>query len=590
MEIKSLFCCFLLFLVIFRSLQSKTITKMKFENYSWKALNRRKPIEDSLAQEISTLKHLKWWDLTAFGIATTIGSGIYVTCGLVARDLTGPSVVFSTLIAGTISILTGICYLEFASSLPISGSGYAYFYTLVGEFLAWFIGWNLTLEYAFSAAAISGGWTNYIVTLFESLNIPIPKFMYDIPLIGFLRLNFLSPLVVIFIGFFVSKGLKFGAILTNGITIFNLALIGFIIIVGGTHIKTSNWSPFAPTGVGAIFQGAGEMFFSYLGFDTITTLAADSVNPSRDIPMATILTITIATVLYMSVGLVLTGMQNFKDLDETNPLALAFTAVGCEWAYYIVTVCALTTMTLTIFTSMVGQPKIFKAMARDGLLPSKLALANRNHVPMYGVTLTIILTSLLALFLDVRTGLIDMISFGCLFCLSAICAATLTNRFTRLEEMDPNIPSISLKKIGIISVLIYYFGCLGTAAIWNRSSLSFLHLSITFFLFLTTILAPFLVLSYLFIKNGKLLGASSSSESNLKHFACPAMPILPCLAILFNSVVMMKTEFLDIVLFLIWSIIGISIYFIYGINNSKLIEYQELRNIPGEIEKVHELK
>lgn len=548
---------------------------MKTQNYSWKALKRRKPLEDSLAQEVSTVRHLKWWDLTAFGIATTIGSGIYVTCGLVARDLTGPSVVFSTMIAGAISILTGICYLEFASSLPISGSGYAYFYTLVGEFLAWFIGWNLTLEYAFSAAAIAGGWTNYLVTLFESLNLPIPKVLYNVPLIGILRLNILSPVVVIFIGFFVSRGLKFGAMLTNAITLFNLALIGFIIVVGGAFVKPANWSPFAPAGVGAIFQGAGEMFFSYLGFDTITTLAADSVNPSRDIPLATILTITIATILYMSVGLVLTGMQSFKDLDATNPLALAFTAVGCQWAYYIVTVCALTTMTLTIFTSMVGQPKIFKAMARDGLLPAKLAASNRNHVPMYSVGLTIVLTALLALFLDVRTGLIEMISFGCLFCLSAICAATLSNRFTRIEEVGPNVPVMSLKKTGIAAIFVYCFGCLGTAAVWNRSSFTALQLVLTGVMFGVTVLLPFGVLVFLFIKHRKLLSASSLG-ANVKHFVCPAMPVLPCVAILFNSIVMMKTDLVDIGLFMGWSAVGIIVYFTYSINHSKLIDYQQV--------------
>lgn len=549
---------------------------MKLKNYSWSALNRRKPLEDSLAQEISTTRHLKWWDLTAFGIATTIGSGIYVTCGLVARDLTGPSVVISTMIAGAISILTGICYLEFASSLPISGSGYAYFYTLVGEFLAWFIGWNLTLEYAFSAAAIAGGWTNYLVTLFEALDLPIPKFLYDIPLIGILRLNFLSPLVIIFIGFFVSRGLKFGAMLTNAITIFNLGLIGFIIVVGGTHVKTSNWTPFAPNGIGAILQGAGEMFFSYLGFDTITTLAADSVNPARDIPLATILTITIATILYMSVGLVLTGMQSYSDLDETNPLALAFMAVGTKWAYYIVTICALTTMTLTIFTSMIGQPKIFKAMSRDGLLPTQLSKCNKNHVPMFGVGVTIILTSLLALFLDVRTGLIEMISFGCLFCLSAICAATLTNRFTRLQEIGPNVPMLSLKRTGISATVFYYFGCLATAAMWNRSSLTTTwHLFITGVSFIISMLLPFSVLVFLFIKHGKLLSPPVDSEAT-KHFICPAMPLLPCAAILFNSVVMMKTDLMDIGLFMGWSAIGVAVYFFYGINHSKLIEYQQI--------------
>lgn len=557
--------------------------------YSLSKLTRKKPLEDSLAYESTTIKHLKWWDLTAFGIASTIGSGIYVTCGLVARDLTGPAVIYSTLIAGAISILTGICYLEFASSLPISGSGYAYFYTLVGEFLAWFIGWNLTLEYSFSAAAIAGGWTSYLVSLLESIGLPIPKFMYEIPLIGILRLNFLSPIVIILIGIFVSRGLKFGAILTNSITIFNLILIAFIIVVGGFHVQTSNWTPFAPMGIGSVFQGAGEMFFSYLGFDAITTLAADSVNPARDIPLATVLTITIGTVLYMSVGLVLTGMQSYSDLDDTNPLALAFTAVGCKWAYYIVTVCALTTMTITIFTSMVGQPKIFKAMARDGLLPNKLASSSQDGVPLPGVLLTIVLTALLALFLDVRTGLIDMISFGCLFCLSTICMATLTNRFTRLEESGTgNTPLNSVIKLGLTATIIFFFGSLLTSTIWNQMDTSSkLALILSGVAGVTTVFIPFVYLCFLFIKHDKLLSNAATST----HFTCPAMPLLPCAAIFSNSLVMMKTSLLDIGLFAGWSAIGIAIYFIYGIHHSKLNRYELLVPIAvDENEKVERTK
>lgn len=556
--------------------------RFRRENYTWQALTRRKPLADSLEEEKGTVRHLRWWDLTAFGIATTIGSGVYVTCGLVARDVTGPAVVLSTLIAGMISVLTSVCYLEFASSLPISGSGYAYFYVLVGEFLAWFIGWNLTLEYAFSAAAIAGGWTSYLVTLMEAVGLPLPSVLYDIPMTGIFRINLLSPLVVVAIGALVARGLRFGALVTNGITIFNLVLIGFIVVVGGWHVSAENWRPFMPMGPGAVFHGAGEMFFSYLGFDAVTTLAADAVHPARDIPLATVLTISTATVLYMSVGLVLTGMQRYTQLDKANPLALAFTAVGCQWAYYVVTVCALTTMTLTIFTCIVGQPKIFCAMARDGLLPAPLARINRSHVPMTGVVVTIALTALLALTLDVRTGLIDMISFGCLFCMSAICAATLSNRFTRLE--GESLPA-AVRRNGLLATICFFFGSLLTATIWNqRVGGPLLQMVLTITSFVVTVLAPFAMLTFLFVRHGGLLSAprmlppiatgqltGGESSEPRPAFSCPAMPFLPCTAILANAVVMMKTNVADIGLFAIWAALGIVVYLLHGIHHSRLV-------------------
>lgn len=527
----------------------------------------------SLEHEARTVRHLHWYDLTAFGIATTIGSGIYVTCGLVARNVTGPAVILSTALAGVLSILIALCYLEFSTALPIEGSAYAYFYILVGEFLAWFIGWNLTLEYAFSAAAIAGGWTNYLVTLMDSLGWKISVSLYQVPLFGMLRINVIAAVLTVLVGAVVARGLHFGARFTNGITCFNLVLIGFIIGVGSFYVKPQNWRPFLLEGTtpGAILHGAGEMFFSYLGFDTVTTLAGDAINPSRDIPLATIGTVVTATVLYMAVGLVLTGLQPAAELDSLNPLALAFRAVNCNWAYYIVTMCALTTMTVTIFTSLVGQPKIWAAMARDGLLPHNLSR------PSWGVSSTIVLTALLALFFDVRSGLIDMISFGCLFCMSAVCAAVINHRFSALHTL-PDRQEQSVGKLGTASTVTLFMGSLVTSATWH-------NLRWPYFLaaFSVSVLAPFTCLAYLFVRHNGML-TSRLLSLDRKVFQCPGMPLLPSLAIFANSMVMLKTPWRDIAMFTVWAGIGIMTYFFYGMGHAKLGKMELVERFSGEAE------
>lgn len=210
---------------------------------------------------------------------------------------------------------------------------------MVGEFPAWFIGWNLTLEYAFAAAAISAGWVEYLVTLVSEVRGPMPRWLHDVPLFLVFRINILAGIVALLFSLPVLRGVAFGSRFTNAITSLNIFLIFFIIVVGSTQVSRANWLPFFPRGLGGVVSGGGEMFFSFIGFETVSTFAPDAVNPSRDVPIAALLTVALATALYMGVGLVLTGMQPSGALDGQNPLAMAFVGVGKQWAYFIVTAC-----------------------------------------------------------------------------------------------------------------------------------------------------------------------------------------------------------------------------------------------------------
>jgi len=529
--------------------------KNRSNNNFLSSLSRKKPIEKSIS-ETAAEKTLRWYDLTAYGIAATVGSGIYVACGYTAKTYAGPAVVLSTGIAGLLSLFTGICYLEFASSLPISGSGYAYFYTLMGEFLGWFVGWNLTLEYAFAAAAIAGGWTEYFVALFRDFGATVPEFLYNISFEatgGLFRLNFLAAAIVLLVGVVVSGGVKFGAVLTNVITALNIGLILFIIVVGSFSVDTSNWTPLIPTeyGWGGVFMGASNMFFSYIGYDTISSMAGDAINPGRDLPVSMLMTIGVATALYMAVGLVLTGMCNYTLLDEKAPLAKAFFEVGQPWAAKIVSFVALMTMAATLFACLMGQPKIFQTISRDGLLPKFFSQENSKGTPVMGVVFTTFLTALVALVFDVNKGLIGMITFGTLFGMSLLCSGLLIVRF---RQHAP------IRNLGISLTLMYFAGAVASSIVFLYSMVwSGIVAGLTMGI-------PLLAMVFLFLRHGNQLASTSTA------FSCPLMPLIPCLAIAANTFMMFQDSdvWVSLMEFVIWTLLGFIIYFTYGIYHSQL--------------------
>ena len=521
-------------------------------------LQRRKPVEKSLS-EATQEKTLRWYDMTAYGIAATVGSGIYVTAGKVARLQAGPAVLASIWITGGLSLLTGLCYLEFASALPISGSGYAYFYTAMGELLAWFIGWNMTLEYGFAGATVAGGWINYLVGLLGDVGVRVPTWMYRIEPFGItsgaflslFKINLLAGVLVLLVGLLVSRGAKFGARFTNVITAINIGIILFIIVTGVFYVKPSNWTPFAPYGLSGIFSGSATMFFSYIGYDTVSTLACDAINPGRDVPIAVLLTVGTATVFYSGVALVLTGMIPYASLDEQSPLAQAFITVGASWASYIVSACALTTMGATLLACTIGQPKIFQAIAQDGLLPARFAKESRGIAP-YSLGLAVITAALLAVFFDTTDELLDMISFGTLFGMTCVCAALMVVRIRQSINR-------TVQMVGYAAIAWFWLGAAVASTIYNHTSLLVSGLAS-----IPLVLLPFLLLCGIFVRWRFELGSKSLA------FACPLVPVMPCGAILANSFIMYKTPVAPILGFLLWTVIGLLIYFGYGLSHSHL--------------------
>lgn len=423
----------------------------------------------------------------------------------------------------------------------------------MGEFLGWFIGWNLTLEYGFAAALISEVWAKYLVSLLKVVGVTVPSCLYNyVPSqsVDMVRINVIAGLVVLFLGFVVSRGAKFGTILTNSITVLNILIIMFIIVAGAVYVNPSNWTPFMPNFPG-IFTGGGQMFFSFIGYDTVSTLAAEAVNPSRDIPVAIMLTLGVATGLYMLVGLVITGMVPFAQLDENNSLTEAFITVNARGASHVITVAALLMMAATMFACLAGQPKIFQAIAKDGLLPSAFARENSNGTPTFSIAASTILLALVATFIK-GDSIGDMVTFGTLFAMSTLCAGVMIVRFNGFEEK---------KKIGSAASVSFLFGSLLASWIVHNFS-SALGLSSV----LIGIIAPLLILSYYFIRYSNYLQSKSTA------FSCPLMPVIPCLAIASNSYIMMSLPSLSTILFQfsIWTIIGFTIYFSYGISHSHL--------------------
>lgn len=509
------------------------------------------------SSDLAATGKLSWLDLTAYGIAAVVGSGIFATVGRVAREDAGLAVPFSIALAGMLSLGTAICLLEWAGAVPeMAGSAYAYAYGMLGEAWAWAIGWNLTLEYAFAAACIAFYWSTTLAGAVEGYGVPKGVFVLDL---WGIRVFPLAALLVIAVGVLVSGGLKLGARLTNAVSLLNIILILFIIAVGALNFDSTNWKsaackkmPEGKTLLSGVVIGGANMLFAYIGYDTVSALAADAARPGRDLPLAVLLTLAIATVLYVCVAAVLTGMVPWPSLAKEDSLISAFREVrGAAWAAPLVTLGSLTTMAATVMACLIGQPKIFQAMAADGLLPAFVAGTFRESVRS-----TVALTALLALlvnFADSSLGVGEMINFGFLLGMSGVCAGLLVARF---RQFAPAARS------GTQAVSIYFAAVLVFSYLMTNTSYTSLRSALP--LALVLVVVPFALVLRVFLENRGHLPSLS------RGFSCPLMPWLPCLAVLANSLVMMSLFWTAIGPFAAWTLLGLAIYVGYGQFHSKL--------------------
>ena len=432
----------------------------------------RKPIAELLADEASpnSLKReLGAGDLIMLAIGAVIGAGIFssigtaaageiLPSGVVVRYGAGPALVVSFLLLGVVCGLAALCYAELAAMIPQAGSAYAYSYATLGELIAWIIGWDLILEYAVGNVAVAVAWSGYFVSFLSAFNVHFPAYLthgyrsallssdpavhsllQTAPRIGSIPIliNLPAFAIVMAITWLLLRGVKESARANNIMVVIKLLVLTLFVVVGAMHINTSNYVPFAPNGWRGIHQGAAIVFFAYIGFDAISTAAEETKNPQRNLPIGILGGLAICTVIYVVVGAVATGMVPYKQLAASDPLARALTLGGFSTASWIVSLGAVVSLSAVLLVFQYGQPRIFFAMARDGLLPRWAAKVHpKTRVPHVTTLITGLAVAAGALLAD-ENEIYDLTNIGTLSAFAIVCIGVLALRYLEPERPRP---------------------------------------------------------------------------------------------------------------------------------------------------------
>ncbi len=422
---------------------------------------------DSIVRELNAAPQLNRVltarSLTAIGLGATIGTGIFILTGTVAANHSGPALALALLIAAIGSAFAAICYAELAAMIPVSGSAYTYTYATLGEAVAWFIGWNLSLEYMLSASAVAVGWSEYVVKLLSKIGVHLPEALINAPFgkiedgsLGFTGaiMNLPAVLVVVALGWVCYVGVKESATLNSVMVWIKVSVIVVFILAGISYIDTANWKPFIPENTGhfgefgwsGVFQGAAIIFFSYVGFDTASTAAREARNPQRDVPLGIIAALVISTVLYIGMASVMTGLVPYTQLDVAAPVAVALDAhPQMAWLGFLVEIGAIIGMTSVILMSLLGQPRIFLAMADDGLLPPTMKKVHPQYrTPHVATAIAVVIAALFAGLFPLNV-LGELISVGILLAFTVVCIGVLVLRYTKPDQPRPfRVPAAPL--------------------------------------------------------------------------------------------------------------------------------------------------
>jgi Amino acid transporters len=502
-------------------------------------------------------------DLTAMGIAAVIGAGIFSTIGRAAYD-GGPGVTILFIITAITCGFSALCYAEFASRVPVSGSAYTYAYVSFGELFAWVIGWALILEYAIGNIAVAISWSGYFNNLLVGLGIHLPEWLtsnYETasaevkaaaPSIGGfpLIMNLPAFLITVLITWVVYVGIKESKRSTNAMVALKILVIIFVIVLGFFYVQPENWSPFLPNEFTGVLKGVSAVFFAYIGFDAVSTTAEECRDPQRDLPKGMIYSLIICTVLYILIALVLTGMVSYTELNVDDPLAFVFERVGLTEISYIISISAVIATASVLLVFQMGQPRIWMSMSRDGLLPKKFSRIHpKFKTPSFATIITGIIVGVPALFLDLSI-VTDLTSIGTLFAFVLVCGGVLTlppqpNEPGRKRFRLPYINGQYIIPAMVLAAAIGFWPTIQERADFSQGWDYWKHY------------IPF----YLFI----IVTIGVSILTFVRKFSfIPVMGMISCFYL------MTEIELRNWIVFGVWLAVGLSIYFGYGYHKSKL--------------------
>lgn len=545
-------------------------------------LFRQKPIglldreEDS--HGLSLNRTLGVRDLTFMGVAAVIGAGIFSTIGSAAYN-GGPGVIFLFILTAVACGFTALCYAEFASRVPVSGSAYTYSYVTFGEVIAWIIGWALILEYAIGNIVVAISWSSYFSNILEAVHINLPAWLqvgyqpaqlaYEqalsegkpveglvyqtAPIIMGVRviLNLPALVVVVLVTWLALIGIKESKNSANAMVWLKLIILAFVAVVGLGYIfandTTSNWSPFLPNGMHGVLRGVSAVFFAYIGFDAISTTAEECKNPQRDLPRGMMYSLIICTVIYVITTLVITGMVNYAEFaGVTDPIAFVFEKLNMKRIGFLVSVSAVVAATSVLLVFQLGQPRIWMSMSRDGLLPKRFASIHPKYkTPGFSTIITGLLVGIPVVFID-DLLVTDLTSIGTLFAFFLVCGGVLLLPKVEKEPGKFSLPYINGRYIvPVLVAVVLYFSV-------HRAEEALLHIGhegyqeLLFLLFL-------------------VLAVGMAIMSFIRHFS-----LIPVLGLLSCAYLMIEIPARSWLVFFGWMAIGLAIYFLYSFRHSRL--------------------
>lgn len=417
-----------------------------------------KPIHRILREsegEHTLHRSLSATQLVALGIGGIIGAGLFSLTGIVASQNAGPAVVLSFVVAAIACALAAACYSELSTMIPVAGSAYTYAYATLGELVAWIIGWDLVLEYAVGAATVAVSWSRYVVSLLYQLGIPFPMALAASPFetttfpetsqqaVGIVNLP--AILIVMVLSGLLIVGIRESARFNSGIVVLKVGVVLLFIVLGAFYLRPENHTPFLPANTGTfghfgwsgIVQGAGVIFFAYIGFDAVSTAAQEAKNPKRDMPIGIIGSLVICTILYVLFAYVLTGVVHYTQLNTAAPVAVAIDQTPFPWLRMAVKLAIIAGFTSVILVLLLGQSRVCYSMSRDGLLPPLFSnIHPRFRTPWLANLTFMVFVSLLAAFAPM-SQLGHMTSIGTLFAFAIVCAGVLVVRYTQPDAPRP---------------------------------------------------------------------------------------------------------------------------------------------------------